>query len=205
MRISANQNYYPFLPFSCWICFRSDEQTFRDCINLTGIRFEGDVQSMRFLGPGLFVGGPGQVLADVSELEGKTIMEVKGFHKGSGLLTFLCSDGSMYQMYNVPRLCDGIPLTAFVEVMEDYHGEMESLLGSEILKVTETVARRGAPEALSDPWLRRSMMRKTSPRVFYKITTRRGRFRMLWHSAWDFFKLREAPYFMRILAESGRE
>lgn len=171
---------------------------FSYCERLADIRFEGTVD---FIGPGVFKGGPGQVDVDFGVLKGKTIAAVRGMGKGSLVVLFYCTDGTVFQMYQTMHLLNGIPLTVPVQVLEDFYGAPENLLGSVILKAEEGIVRKGSPELSRDPWLRKVMAGKISTRCFYRITTERGRFRILWHGKKDFLDKRESPYFTQILAE----
>ena len=68
--------------------------------------------------------------AHISDLIGKTIVEIRGMEKGNGTITFTCSDGSTYYMYHEQDCCESV-------YIEDVIGDVDRLLNNPILMAEE--------------------------------------------------------------------
>jgi hypothetical protein len=65
--------------------------------------------------------------AKFEDLKGKTLTSIDN---GSDVLTFHCSDGTRYDMYHDQDCCENVTI-------EDIEGDLEDLIGSEILQAEE--------------------------------------------------------------------
>lgn len=74
---------------------------------------------------------------DVGVLLGKTIISING-GKDSNYLSFRTTDGDSYLMHHEPECCESVTL-------EDVFGDLEDLIGSEIL-LAEKVTNVTQPE-----------------------------------------------------------
>lgn len=63
--------------------------------------------------------------AELKELLGKTLVEIRGADEGDDEIIFICSDGSRYIMYHRQDCCEQVWI-------EDVCGDVERLLGSPI-------------------------------------------------------------------------
>lgn len=66
----------------------------------------------------------------VSELIGKTVVEIHGMEKDSEEIRFVCDDGTIYKMYHDQCCCENVWL-------EDVNGNVENILNSPILRFDE--------------------------------------------------------------------
>jgi hypothetical protein len=69
-------------------------------------------------------------MTNFSDLKGKTITSVEGLGYSSDLVTFKCSDGSIYKMYHYQDCCESVDI-------EDLCGDIDDILNSEILVAEE--------------------------------------------------------------------
>lgn len=75
-------------------------------------------------------------MAEFKELVGKTIKSIKGLEKDSEEVIFECMDGSKYKMYHEQDCCESVEI-------EDVYGDVEDLIGEEILIAEESTNRDG--------------------------------------------------------------
>lgn len=68
----------------------------------------------------------------VSQLLGKTIVDIDGGKKGGSYITFKTSDGEKYEMYHQQDCCESV-------FIEDICGDINCLIGSPILKAEESI------------------------------------------------------------------
>ena len=73
---------------------------------------------------------------ELKELLGKTVISITGMEKNSRGITFVCSDGSAYDMYHEQDCCENVWL-------EDVSGDVNCLLNSPILKASENTSHDG--------------------------------------------------------------
>lgn len=59
---------------------------------------------------------------DVSQMLGKTLLQVKGLDDSSDEATFICSDGSEFLMYHSQDCCESVGIS-------DVEGDVEDLIG----------------------------------------------------------------------------
>lgn len=66
-------------------------------------------------------------------LRGKVLTKVTGLEEGSDVVTFEAEDGSVYEMYHEQDCCESVSI-------EDVCGDVDDLIGSEILLAEEVVS-----------------------------------------------------------------
>lgn len=109
--------------------------------------------------------------ARFEELKGKTIEKIIGLEKDSKKVRFYCTDGSVYLMYHEQDCSESV-------YVEDVCGDIEDLVGSEIL-VAEVVIHDGEnPEGVDVPGYQDSFTW-----TFYKLATRKGYVDIRWYGA----------------------
>lgn len=94
-------------------------------------------------------------------LRGKVLTKVTGLEKDSDVVTFEAEDGSVYEMYHEQDCCESVSI-------EDVCGDVDDLIGSEILL---------AEEVVSDEWpegVEKSEWVDSFTWTFYKLATRKG-------------------------------
>jgi len=69
--------------------------------------------------------------AEISDLVGKTISDIKGAKEGDDVISICCSDGSKYRMLHYDDCCESV-------YVEDICGDVEDLIGSPVVKAEET-------------------------------------------------------------------
>lgn len=67
---------------------------------------------------------------DISDLVGKTIVDVIGLEKDSDQITFVCDDGSEYLMYHKQDCCESV-------YVNDVCGDVSDLIGGLVTEARE--------------------------------------------------------------------
>ena len=101
-------------------------------------------------------------------LRGKVLTKVTGLEKDSDVVTFEAEDGSVYEMYHEQDCCESVSI-------EDVCGDVDDLIGSEILL---------AEEVVSDEWpegVEKSEWVDSFTWTFYKLATRKGFVDIRWY------------------------
>lgn len=94
-------------------------------------------------------------------LRGKVLTKVEGLEKDNDVVIFTADDGSVYKMYHEQDCCECVSI-------EDVCGDVDDLIGSEILL---------AEEVVSDEWpegVEKSEWCDSFTWTFYKLATRKG-------------------------------
>ena len=99
---------------------------------------------------------------NVDVLEGKTLSGISG-EVGDGEVVFVTTDGERYRMYHEQDCCENVSL-------EDIVGDLQDLVGSEIL-VAEEVNGEGPADFEAS---------KSHTWTFYKFATRKGYVDLRW-------------------------
>ena len=107
-------------------------------------------------------------------LKGKTIKKIVGMEKNSNLVTFLCTDGAVYQMYHEQDCCEWVSL-------EDVCGDVNDLIGSEILVAEETISEGYGSENDARPVDAPDHPYHSFTWTFYKLATRKGYVDLRWY------------------------
>lgn len=107
-----------------------------------------------------------------SALEGKTLAAVKG-SKGSEEIVFTTVDGEVYQLWHEQDCCESV-------TVDDICGDWDEILGSPILKATEST---NAPKGFVDPYEPKEgdYGRESFTWTFYRITTMKGQVVIRWY------------------------
>ena len=101
---------------------------------------------------------------DFHTLEGLTVSEITGCHKGSGEIRFVTSDGEQFRMFHYQACCESV-------TVEDVVGDVEDLIGSPVLRAEE---RSNGVENIEDG-------RGVEQWTFYTIATIRGTVDLRWY------------------------
>lgn len=67
---------------------------------------------------------------DFSELKGKVLKDIRGLEVGRDTVTFVTEENEVYRMYHEQECCECVSI-------EDVCGDVEDLIGSEILMAEE--------------------------------------------------------------------
>lgn len=95
---------------------------------------------------------------DFSDLNGKTIIKVD---ESRDSLSFLCSDGTFYEMYHRQDCCESVDI-------EDVCGSWDDIIGFEVVNAYESTRDNDDTYGLA-MW------------TFYHLTTTRGTVTIRWH------------------------
>lgn len=106
-------------------------------------------------------------LVKFEELKGKVLTEISDYESDYRCMTFRCSDGSVYRMYHEQDCCESV-------YIEDVCGEVENLIGSEILMAEEESNIDEKP--LSD-W------DESYTWTYYKLATLKGYVTIRWYGS----------------------
>lgn len=105
---------------------------------------------------------------EIHQLLGKTVIKITGMEKGSDHIIFLCSDDTVFEMFHDQECCESVSI-------EDVIGDVEDLIGSEILKADELTNSEVHPEGYSPEYTPESFTW-----TFYNIATRNGHVTLRW-------------------------
>ncbi len=98
---------------------------------------------------------------EFNELVGKIILSIDGMENESEKVRFVCSDGTIYEMWHCQECCEYVRLI-------DVCGDVSDIIGNIVLKAEESTSNEpdGASESLT--W------------TFYHIRTERGTVTLRW-------------------------
>ena len=102
-------------------------------------------------------------------LKGKTLTKIEGMERGNDVVKFYCTDGSAYEMYHSQNCCENVTI-------EDVCGDVDDLIGSEILVADEIIHEGENPEGVEGPEYQDSFTW-----TFYKFATRKGYVDLRWY------------------------
>ena len=105
------------------------------------------------------------------ELKGKTLTKIEGMEIGNDVVRFYCTDGTIYEMYHSQNCCECVEI-------EDVCGDVDDLIGSEILVAEEIIHEGENPEGVKVPEYQDSFTW-----TFYKLATRKGFVDLRWYGA----------------------
>lgn len=102
-------------------------------------------------------------------LKGKTLVKIEGLEKDSDEVRFFTSDGNEYKMFHEQDCCENV-------YIEDVCGDIEDLIGSEIL-IAECVENDDGkyPPSKDDTYP------ESYTWTFYKLATRKGYVDIRWY------------------------
>ena len=103
-------------------------------------------------------------------LKGKTLTKIEGMEAGNDVVKFYCTDGSVYEMYHPQDCCESVTI-------EDVCGDVDDLIGSEILVADEIIHEGENPEGVELPEHHDYSFTWT----FYKFATRKGYVDLRWY------------------------
>lgn len=104
-----------------------------------------------------------------STLKGKTLVAIVGLEQGSERVTFVCADGSEFLMYHDQDCCEGVNI-------DDVFGDVEDLLGSEILVAEERTSDQNPPDYKGD-----TKYQDSFTWTFYELATNKGSVTIRWY------------------------
>ena len=112
---------------------------------------------------------------DVSHFKGKVFTEVKG-KQGGDEITFKTDDGEVYVMAHMQDCCESVWL-------EEVIGDLDDLVGSEILEAEEATNRQEDPPQryMPDPDDEWSYGPDSYTWTFYKLGTMKGHVTLRWY------------------------
>ena len=114
------------------------------------------------------------VEAVMGDVKGKTINKIVGMEKGSDVITFFCADGSLFQMLHERECCEWVSI-------EDVCGDVDDLIGAEILVAEENMSEGICPEGCIMPINALKNQRYSFTWTFYKLATRKGYVDIRWY------------------------
>lgn len=104
----------------------------------------------------------------IDVLKGKTLTLISGLELNSERVEFECSDGKKFIMYHSQDCCESVSV-------EDICGDLQDLLGAEILLAEESTSNEN-PEGAKVPEYQDSFTW-----TFYKISTIKGSVTIRWY------------------------
>ena len=102
---------------------------------------------------------------DVNVLVGKTLSKIDGGVVGEDVITFTTTEGDRYSMFHYQDCCESVSI-------HDIVGDMQDLVGSEILVAEETTGE--SPAGWDD------VCHDSHTWTFYKFATRKGYVDIRW-------------------------
>lgn len=104
-------------------------------------------------------------------LKGKTLTKIEGLFSNSDEVHFYTSDGKHYMMFHDQDCCENVEI-------DDVVGDVEDLIGNEILVAEERVSENENPTGVVVPEYQESFTW-----TFYTIATRKGYVDIRWYGA----------------------
>ena len=101
----------------------------------------------------------------IGSLVNKTISVIEGMKKGSKIVGFGCTDGTVFYMHHVRDCCESVEI-------EDIVGDVTDLIGTTILTANENVSKGGSDEECS-----------TWTATHYDIATIKGNVTIRWYGS----------------------
>lgn len=105
---------------------------------------------------------------EISDLIGKTLVDVIGMVKDSQEIRFITSDGKVYSMYHEQYCCEAVDVY-------DVCGDREDLIGTPILEARES-SSHDSPEGVTDKW-----DTENQTWTFYTLRTIKGSVDIRWY------------------------
>lgn len=102
-------------------------------------------------------------------LKGKTITKIEGLFRDSDVAHFYTSDGKHYKMFHDQECCESVEI-------EDVVGDVEDLIGNEVLIAEERTSENENPAGVVAPEYQDSFTW-----TFYTIATRKGYVDIRWY------------------------
>lgn len=102
-------------------------------------------------------------MVEFSVLKGKIIVEITGAEEGSDIIVIRCTDNTVYKMYHNQNCCENVRV-------DDVVGDVQDLIGHEILLAEETTNSDDEPYEGCDSWTW----------TFYKLATIKGYVDIKW-------------------------
>ena len=103
------------------------------------------------------------ITANFSELKGKTLKEIRGLETGNDNVRFITEEGEVYRMFHDQECCEDVRI-------EDVCGDVDDLIGSEIL-MAEEAREEGRLNEYDDSYTW----------TFYKLATIKGYVTIRWY------------------------
>ena len=100
-----------------------------------------------------------------STLHGKVINKIEGMYAGSDEIIFHCEDGSVFRMFHYQDCCESV-------TVDDVYGDVDDIIGSEILLAEENSSSSGKPKDEFD---------NSFTWTFYKLATIKGYVDIRWY------------------------
>ena len=105
------------------------------------------------------------------KLRGKVLTKIEGMEPRSEEIIFTAEDGSVYMMCHEQDCCENVDV-------EDVCGDVDDLIGSEILLAEEVVHDNEWPDGVEKPY--NSWEPDSFTWTFYKLATRKGYVDIRW-------------------------
>lgn len=105
-------------------------------------------------------------MADISDLVGVTLKEVRGMYQGSGEVTLVAEDGRMWRMEHWQDCCESVSV-------EDVVGDKDDLIGSPIVLAEERNCDNGPLNDWSESYTW----------TYYAIATNKGHVDIRWYGS----------------------
>jgi hypothetical protein len=99
-------------------------------------------------------------MSNIDVLQGLTLREIRGMHRGSDEITFVTTRGRQFRMFHSQNCCENVEL-------EDVCGDEDDLLNSPIT-ISEQRSMQGPSRYESSTW------------TFYELGTNRGTVTLRW-------------------------
>jgi len=120
-------------------------------------------------------------IKSITDLIGKTIINIVGMKKGSECIDIYTSDGIMYQMYHEQDCCEDV-------TVDDVCGDIQDLMGVPLLVVEERTSEENPPDVTEQ----RLKLQKDAAYVewqdsftwtFYHFATSKGYLDLRWYGS----------------------
>lgn len=120
-------------------------------------------------------------IKSITDLIGKTIINIVGMEKGSECIDIYTSDGMMYQMYHEQDCCEDV-------TVDDVCGDIQDLMGVPLLVVEERTSEENPPDVTEQ----RLKLQKDAAYVewkdsftwtFYHFATSKGYLDLRWYGS----------------------
>ena len=120
-------------------------------------------------------------IKSITDLIGKTIINIVGMKKGSECIDIYTSDGMMYQMYHEQDCCEDV-------TVDDVCGDIQDLMGVPLLVVEERTSEENPPDVTEQ----RLKLQKDAAYVewqdsftwtFYHFATSKGYLDLRWYGS----------------------
>ena len=109
-------------------------------------------------------------IKSITDLIGKTIINIVGMEKGSECIDIYTSDGMMYQMYHEQDCCEDV-------TVDDVCGDIQDLMGVPLLVVEERTSEENPPDVKDVEW------QDSFTWTFYHFATSKGYLDLRWYGS----------------------